>query len=88
MTRFLLILLGFYKRWLSPALHALNPGQGCKFLPTCSEYAAEAIAIHGAWKGSVLALRRLGRCHPFGKGGVDPVPRRESREQRSGVSEQ
>jgi len=73
MTRILLAMLEFYKRWLSPALHAISPG-GCKFLPTCSEYAAEAIAIHGPLKGIWLALRRLLRCHPFGRGGLDPVP--------------
>jgi putative membrane protein insertion efficiency factor len=73
MTRLLLALLGFYKRWLSPALHSLHPG-GCKFLPTCSDYAAEAIAIHGALRGSALATWRLLRCHPFTRGGFDPVP--------------
>jgi putative membrane protein insertion efficiency factor len=74
MTRLLLALLVFYKRWLSPPLHALNPGHGCKFLPTCSEYAMEAIAVHGPLRGAGLALWRLMRCHPFGKGGLDPVP--------------
>lgn len=73
MTRLLLALLGFYKRWLSPALHTLHPG-GCKFLPTCSDYAAEAIAIHGPLRGSALAAWRLLRCHPFTRGGFDPVP--------------
>lgn len=46
----------------------------CRYLPTCSQYAREAIATHGAWSGSLLALRRLGRCHPFGGHGFDPVP--------------
>ncbi|HEU5457277.1 MAG TPA: membrane protein insertion efficiency factor YidD [Terracidiphilus sp.] len=73
MTRILLGLLRFYKRWVSPALHTLGTG-GCKFVPTCSEYAAEAIAVHGPLKGSWLGARRLLRCHPFGKGGFDPVP--------------
>jgi len=73
MTRFLLALLGFYQRWLSPALHVLWPG-GCKFQPTCSEYATEAIAIHGPAKGFVMGLWRLLRCHPFSPGGFDPVP--------------
>ena len=76
MTRLLLALLRFYKGWISPALHAMNPGQGCKFLPTCSEYAAEAIALYGPGRGMWLALRRLARCHPFGRGGFDPVPRK------------
>lgn len=46
----------------------------CRYFPTCSEYAAQAIEIHGAGRGSWLALRRLGRCHPFGSFGFDPVP--------------
>jgi uncharacterized protein len=46
----------------------------CRYLPTCSQYAREAIATHGASRGSLLALRRLGRCHPFGGHGFDPVP--------------
>ena len=73
MTRILLALLAFYKRCLSPALHSLHPG-GCKFLPTCSEYAAVAIATHGPLRGSALAAWRLLRCHPFTPGGFDPVP--------------
>jgi uncharacterized protein len=73
MTRILLALLALYKRWLSPALHSLHPG-GCKFLPTCSEYAALAIATHGPLRGSALAAWRLLRCHPFTPGGFDPVP--------------
>lgn len=75
MTRFLLALLAFYKRWLSPALHSLGVG-GCKFLPTCSEYAAMAIATHGPVRGCALAAWRLLRCHPFSPGGLDLVPPR------------
>ena len=73
MTRMLLAILDFYQRWLSPALHTLNPG-GCRFVPTCSEYAAVAIAIHGPVRGVVLSVWRLLRCHPFCRGGLDPVP--------------
>ena len=73
MTRFLLALIAFYRRWLSPALHSISPG-GCKFLPTCSEYAATAIATHGPLRGTALAVWRLLRCHPFSPGGFDPVP--------------
>lgn len=73
MTHILLALLAVYRRWLSPALHALSPG-GCKFQPTCSEYAEIAIATHGPVRGMGLAAWRLLRCHPFGPGGFDPVP--------------
>lgn len=73
MKRVLLALLGFYKRWLSPAVHTLGVG-GCKFRPTCSEYAATAIALYGPLRGSGMALWRLLRCHPFTRGGFDPVP--------------
>jgi putative membrane protein insertion efficiency factor len=63
----------FYKSILSPILHAFSPSQ-CLYLPTCSEYAYVALVRFGIFKGSWLALRRLARCHPFAKGGVDPVP--------------
>jgi hypothetical protein len=74
MKRLLLATLAVYKRWLSPALHAVSPGGGCKFLPTCSEYAAVAIHVHGPLRGGALAAWRLLRCHPFSPGGYDPVP--------------
>jgi len=58
-----------YKRFVSPMLpHA------CRFVPTCSEYAMEAVELHGALRGSWLAARRLARCHPFARAGFDPVP--------------
>ena len=50
-------------------------GGQCRFLPTCSRYAEDAIRTHGAIKGSILAVRRVLRCNPFGRGGLDPVPR-------------
>jgi len=75
MTRFLLAFLAFYRRWLSPALHSLHPG-GCRYRPTCSEYASIAIATHGPVRGMLLALWRLLRCNPFAPGGLDNVPAR------------
>jgi putative membrane protein insertion efficiency factor len=69
------LILG-YRRLVSPAL-----GRHCRYLPSCSEYAFEAVDTHGAFKGTWLAVRRVGRCHPFREGGYDPVPpRRTSRE--------
>jgi uncharacterized protein len=65
----LLALVQLYRIFLSPFL-----GGACKFYPSCSQYAQEAIALHGAKRGSWLALKRLGRCRPFTKGGFDPVP--------------
>lgn len=73
MTRVLLAALNFYRRWISPALHSLSPG-GCRYLPTCSEYASQAIVVHGPWKGAALALWRLLRCNPLARGGLDLVP--------------
>ncbi|MDQ3511505.1 MAG: membrane protein insertion efficiency factor YidD [Pseudomonadota bacterium] len=67
--RLLIALLKFYKRWISPLL-----GPRCRFHPTCSEYAMQAIARFGATRGSWLALRRILRCHPLHPGGHDPVP--------------
>jgi uncharacterized protein len=74
MTRILLAMLAFYRRWISPALHALGGGGGCRFVPTCSEYATIAIATYGPLRGTGLAIWRLLRCHPFCRGGLDPVP--------------
>jgi putative membrane protein insertion efficiency factor len=65
----LLLLVRVYQVFLSPFF-----GGACKFYPSCSRYGYEAIAKHGAWRGSVLAVKRLLRCRPFTKGGFDPVP--------------
>ncbi|MGA6183150.1 membrane protein insertion efficiency factor YidD [Stenotrophomonas sp. NPDC077421] len=70
-SRLLIALLRFYKRFISPLL-----GPRCRFVPSCSEYAMQAISLHGPARGSWLAARRLGRCHPFHPGGVDEVPPR------------
>lgn len=69
----LLRLIAFYQHFLSPAHPAC-----CRFTPTCSAYAAQAIRRHGAFKGSGLALWRLLRCQPLAKGGYDPVPEKKS----------
>ena len=61
--------LRFYKNVISPLLP-----RACRYEPTCSVYAREAIERHGFSRGAVLALRRLARCHPFRAGGFDPVP--------------
>jgi putative membrane protein insertion efficiency factor len=69
MARFLHALLAAYRYTLSPLL-----GRNCRFFPSCSEYAMEALERHGALRGSWLALRRVARCHPWHPGGYDPVP--------------
>jgi len=69
LTKFALLVLKGYKRWISPLLPP-----SCRFTPTCSEYAMQAIERFGFWRGSWLALKRLLRCHPFNPGGYDPVP--------------
>jgi hypothetical protein len=68
-ARCLAAVVRFYQLGISPLL-----GPSCRFAPTCSEYAREALTEHGAWRGGWLALRRLLRCNPFCEGGYDPVP--------------
>jgi uncharacterized protein len=69
-VKYLLIgLLRVYRTVVSPCY-----GQVCRYYPSCSQYALDAVRSHGAAKGSWLALRRLSRCHPWALGGVDPVP--------------
>lgn len=69
--RMLILALRGYKRFVSPLL-----GPRCRFVPSCSEYAMQAIERHGAGRGGWLAVRRLARCHPLHPGGLDPVPER------------
>ena len=69
MTQLLIALLKGYKKYISPHL-----GHHCRFVPTCSQYALEAIEKYGALKGGWMAFRRILRCNPFHKGGYDPVP--------------
>ncbi|MBQ9178136.1 MAG: membrane protein insertion efficiency factor YidD [Prevotella sp.] len=68
-TAIMLMPIYFYKRCISP----FTP-PSCRFTPTCSEYAAQAIKKHGPAKGTWLAIRRIARCHPWGGSGYDPVP--------------
>lgn len=65
----LIIVLKLYRRVISPMY-----GQVCRFFPSCSAYALEAVTVHGAVKGTWLAVRRVVRCHPWSSGGLDPVP--------------
>ncbi|MXZ23911.1 MAG: membrane protein insertion efficiency factor YidD [Caldilineaceae bacterium SB0665_bin_21] len=69
MARFAIFSVRLYQRFVSPLL-----GPTCRFSPTCSHYMIEAIQRHGLWRGGWMGLRRILRCHPFNKGGADPVP--------------
>lgn len=69
MKKLMLAMIRFYRRYVSPV-----KGPCCRYIPTCSEYALEAVEKYGALKGGWLALRRILRCHPFRPGGYDPVP--------------
>ncbi len=70
-----LFLIAVYQRVFSPVLHAAaGPSFGCRFHPTCSHYAAEALRTHGLFRGLILAGWRLLRCTPLSAGGIDPVP--------------
>ena len=80
-ARLLILLLTGYRRYVSPLL-----GPRCRFYPSCSAYALEAVQVHGALRGSWLAVRRLSRCHPFHPGGLDPVPGRDREQEAATVA--
>ncbi|MBO5098746.1 MAG: membrane protein insertion efficiency factor YidD [Clostridia bacterium] len=69
MKKILIILIKGYRKFLSPLKRPC-----CRFYPTCSAYAIEALEKHGVFKGGFLAIKRVLRCHPFSEGGFDPVP--------------
>lgn len=73
-----LLLIGLargYQILISPVLHFVTgPFSGCRFSPTCSQYFIDAVRVHGSLKGAWLGIRRIGRCHPWGGQGHDPVP--------------
>lgn len=75
LTRVVVALIGLYRRWISPLLTAVfSPSGLCRFTPSCSEFAIEAVTLHGVVRGGALAARRICRCHPLGGCGYDPVP--------------
>lgn len=69
LQKIILNLIRLYQKAISPLL-----GNRCRFYPSCSAYLDEALTLHGVWKGLLLGVRRLLRCHPFHAGGFDPVP--------------
>ena len=77
MKHLLVAFLKLYKALISPLL-----GNRCRFYPSCSDYAREAIERYGAWRGVWLAFKRVGRCHPLCEGGIDPVPDLENPNER------
>ena len=83
MKGILIAIVSVYRLAVSPALRALcGPGCGCRYEPSCSAYAIEALKCHGSWRGSLLALGRIARCHPWGGCGYDPVPPTKPRTQK------
>ncbi|MFG6148804.1 membrane protein insertion efficiency factor YidD [Halobacillus sp. B23F22_1] len=77
MNYVMIVIITFYRRFISP----LTP-PSCRFVPTCSEYGIESFRRFGFIKGSWLTIRRILKCHPFHKGGFDPVPLREERNEK------
>jgi putative membrane protein insertion efficiency factor len=78
LQRILISAIRVYRWTIPPAqIFLFGPAGGCRFTPTCSQYAMDAIGSHGALAGGWLAVRRISRCHPWGGGGHDPVPQKE-----------
>ncbi len=79
MKRPLIWLISFYRKYISP----LKKTPCCKYVPTCSTYALEAVKTHGALKGGLLSIYRVLRCNPFSRGGYDPVPEKKAKRVRN-----
>ncbi len=67
----LIVMIRLYQLFISPLL-----GQNCRYLPTCSEYSVKSLKEHGLFRGSILSIKRISKCHPWGSHGFDPVPKR------------
>lgn len=78
MATLIRFLIKIYQTLLTPVRVMFGMHSSCRFLPTCSEYADEAVRVHGAWRGGWLAFRRILRCNPWGGHGCDPVPAKGS----------
>jgi putative membrane protein insertion efficiency factor len=81
MSRLFIVMIRAYQVVLSPLL-----GARCRYYPTCSNYAIEALRVHGVLRGSVMASWRILRCNPFSHGGFDPVPPRHAHDESDGLS--
>ena len=67
----LIVMIRLYQLFISPLL-----GQNCRYLPTCSEYSVKSLKEHGLFRGSILSIKRISKCHPWGSRGFDPVPKK------------
>lgn len=74
MTKLVLLLISGYQKGISPLIDGIfGKGNTCRYAPTCSVYMYEAVETYGAFKGLMMGIKRIGRCHPYAKGGYDPV---------------